>query len=165
MMLKSACKVKSACKALCAIFEWNDSKTFQNCSLDLWRDKWSQQTIYKSHVMSFVKLISIFLMFLTLFLDFINSLHVIFYKSSYSLWTYPSPKCLLIKLLLPILCNFSEQFCFFKLQLEQKILDFCEGLRVIGVKPDEKLALFADNSCRWLVADQGIAEIIFNIAA
>ncbi|XVF84556.1 hypothetical protein PTKIN_Ptkin17bG0046400 [Pterospermum kingtungense] len=41
-------------------------------------------------------------------------------------------------------------------QLEQEILDFAEGLRVIGVKPEEKHALFADNSCRWLVADQGI---------
>jgi long-chain acyl-CoA synthetase len=40
--------------------------------------------------------------------------------------------------------------------LEQAILDFAEGLRVIGVRPDEKLALFADNSCRWLVADQGV---------
>jgi hypothetical protein len=39
-------------------------------------------------------------------------------------------------------------------------LDFAEGLRVIGVRPDEKLALFADNSCRWLVADQG-ASICF----
>ncbi|KAI6694758.1 hypothetical protein NL676_022468 [Syzygium grande] len=41
-------------------------------------------------------------------------------------------------------------------QLEQEILNFSEGLRVIGVKPDEKLALYADNSCRWLIADQGI---------
>ncbi|KAK1282366.1 hypothetical protein QJS10_CPB22g00731 [Acorus calamus] len=41
-------------------------------------------------------------------------------------------------------------------QLEQEILDFSEGLRVVGAIPDEKLALFADNSCRWLVADQGI---------
>ncbi|XVE84664.1 hypothetical protein DITRI_Ditri17bG0031300 [Diplodiscus trichospermus] len=41
-------------------------------------------------------------------------------------------------------------------QLEQEILDFAEGLRVIGVEPEEKHALFADNSCRWLVADQGI---------
>ncbi|KAL5542769.1 hypothetical protein UlMin_010479 [Ulmus minor] len=41
-------------------------------------------------------------------------------------------------------------------QLEQEILDFSEGLRVIGIKPDEKIALFADNSCRWLVADQGM---------
>ncbi|KAK6161688.1 hypothetical protein DH2020_005069 [Rehmannia glutinosa] len=41
-------------------------------------------------------------------------------------------------------------------QLEQEILNFCEGLRVIGLKPEEKLALFADNSCRWLVSDQGI---------
>uniref|UniRef100_A0A0D9W1B9 4-coumarate--CoA ligase n=1 Tax=Leersia perrieri TaxID=77586 RepID=A0A0D9W1B9_9ORYZ len=41
-------------------------------------------------------------------------------------------------------------------QLEQEILDFSQGLRVIGVAPDEKIALFAENSCRWLVADQGI---------
>ncbi|KAB2032098.1 hypothetical protein ES319_D05G348500v1 [Gossypium barbadense] len=45
-------------------------------------------------------------------------------------------------------------FCDSK--LEQEILDFAEGLRVIGVKPEEKYALFADNSCRWLIADQGI---------
>ncbi|XP_057830934.2 long-chain-fatty-acid--[acyl-carrier-protein] ligase AEE15, chloroplastic isoform X2 [Cryptomeria japonica] len=41
-------------------------------------------------------------------------------------------------------------------QLEQAILDFAEGLRVIGICPDQKIALFADNSCHWLVADQGI---------
>ncbi|XP_068655508.1 probable acyl-activating enzyme 16, chloroplastic isoform X2 [Aristolochia californica] len=41
-------------------------------------------------------------------------------------------------------------------QLELEIIYFAEGLRVLGVMPDEKLALFADNSCRWLVADQGI---------
>lgn len=41
-------------------------------------------------------------------------------------------------------------------QLEQEILNFCEGLRVIGLKPEEKLAIFADNSSRWLVSDQGI---------
>ncbi|KAL1548091.1 Long-chain-fatty-acid--[acyl-carrier-protein] ligase AEE15, chloroplastic [Salvia divinorum] len=41
-------------------------------------------------------------------------------------------------------------------QLEQEILNFCEGLRVIGLQAEEKLALFADNSCRWLVSDQGI---------
>ncbi|KMZ60386.1 Long-chain-fatty-acid--[acyl-carrier-protein] ligase [Zostera marina] len=41
-------------------------------------------------------------------------------------------------------------------QLEQEILCFSEGLRVIGVNPEDKLALFADNSCRWLIADQGI---------
>uniref|UniRef100_A0A7N0TTB4 AMP-dependent synthetase/ligase domain-containing protein n=1 Tax=Kalanchoe fedtschenkoi TaxID=63787 RepID=A0A7N0TTB4_KALFE len=41
-------------------------------------------------------------------------------------------------------------------QLEQEILNFCEGLRVMGIKADEKVGLFADNSCRWLVADQGI---------
>ncbi|KAG7025968.1 Long-chain-fatty-acid--[acyl-carrier-protein] ligase AEE15, chloroplastic, partial [Cucurbita argyrosperma subsp. argyrosperma] len=41
-------------------------------------------------------------------------------------------------------------------QLEQSILNFCEGLRAIGIKPDEKIALFSDNSCRWLVADQAL---------
>lgn len=41
-------------------------------------------------------------------------------------------------------------------QLDQEIVDFSEGLRVIGLKPHEKIALFADNSCRWLVADQGM---------
>ncbi|XP_071719998.1 probable acyl-activating enzyme 16, chloroplastic [Rutidosis leptorrhynchoides] len=41
-------------------------------------------------------------------------------------------------------------------QVEQNILDFAEGLSVIGIKPCKKLALFADNSCRWLIADQGI---------
>lgn len=40
-------------------------------------------------------------------------------------------------------------------QLEQEILEFSEGLRVVGVNPDEKLAIFAENSCRWLIADQG----------
>jgi long-chain acyl-CoA synthetase len=44
--------------------------------------------------------------------------------------------------------------------LEEAILDFAEGLRVIGVKPDEKIALFADNSCRWLVADQGVQNCV-----
>ncbi|KAL6638689.1 hypothetical protein ACP70R_023800 [Stipagrostis hirtigluma subsp. patula] len=41
-------------------------------------------------------------------------------------------------------------------QLEQEILDFSQGLRAIGIAPDDKLALFADNSCRWLVADQDL---------
>ncbi|KAL0918694.1 hypothetical protein M5K25_010717 [Dendrobium thyrsiflorum] len=40
-------------------------------------------------------------------------------------------------------------------QLEEHILDFSEGLRVVGLLPEEKIALFAENSCRWLVADQG----------
>ncbi|KAK6914355.1 AMP-dependent synthetase/ligase [Dillenia turbinata] len=37
---------------------------------------------------------------------------------------------------------------YFLSQLEQEILDFAEGLRVVGVKPEEKVSLFADNSCR-----------------
>ncbi|CAL0333093.1 unnamed protein product [Lupinus luteus] len=41
-------------------------------------------------------------------------------------------------------------------QLKEAILDFTEGLRSIGVRADEKLALFADNSCRWIIADQGM---------
>ncbi|RVW19739.1 Long-chain-fatty-acid--[acyl-carrier-protein] ligase AEE15, chloroplastic [Vitis vinifera] len=49
------------------------------------------------------------------------------------------------------------------LLLEQEILDFSEGLRAIGVKPDEKLALFADNSCRWLIADQGLLPVVLEV--
>lgn len=41
-------------------------------------------------------------------------------------------------------------------QLKQEILEFSEGLRQAGIHPDEKVALFADNSCRWLIADQGV---------
>ncbi|XP_078169638.1 AMP-dependent synthetase and ligase family protein isoform X1 [Carex rostrata] len=41
-------------------------------------------------------------------------------------------------------------------QLEQEILNFAEGLRQIGSLPEEKISLFADNSSRWLIADQGI---------
>lgn len=47
------------------------------------------------------------------------------------------------------------------LQLEQQIMDFSEGLRVVGVTPAEKVALFADNSCRWLIADQGMHRLLF----
>jgi long-chain acyl-CoA synthetase len=50
-------------------------------------------------------------------------------------------------------------------QLEQEILDFSQGLRAIGVAPDEKIALFADNSCRWLVADQGNHLFVSQISA
>ncbi|KAL3686839.1 hypothetical protein R1sor_013148 [Riccia sorocarpa] len=38
----------------------------------------------------------------------------------------------------------------------QAILEFSEGLRVYGVKPDQKVALISENSHRWIVADQGI---------
>ena len=39
-------------------------------------------------------------------------------------------------------------------QLEQKILDFVEGLRAVGILPDQKIALLANNSCRWFVTNQ-----------
>ena len=41
-------------------------------------------------------------------------------------------------------------------ELAQKIEQIAIGLQVLGVKPQEKIALFADNSPRWLIADQGI---------
>ncbi|RAL54419.1 hypothetical protein DM860_001547 [Cuscuta australis] len=41
-------------------------------------------------------------------------------------------------------------------QLEKEISSFAEGLKVVGLESLEKIALFAENSCRWLVADQGI---------
>ncbi len=36
------------------------------------------------------------------------------------------------------------------------IQQFATGLQALGVKPQDKVALFADNSPRWFIADQGI---------
>ncbi len=41
-------------------------------------------------------------------------------------------------------------------ELNQKIKQFAAGLQANGVKPEAKISLFADNSPRWLIADQGI---------
>jgi long-chain acyl-CoA synthetase len=41
-------------------------------------------------------------------------------------------------------------------ELLQKIEQFTSGLQALGVKPESKVALFADNSPRWFIADQGI---------
>ncbi|WP_204105580.1 MULTISPECIES: AMP-binding protein [Spirulina sp. CCY15215] len=41
-------------------------------------------------------------------------------------------------------------------QLYEKISQFAAGIQALGVKPGSKIALFADNSPRWFVADQGI---------
>lgn len=40
-------------------------------------------------------------------------------------------------------------------ELYQKMRDFAAGLQAAGVTPESKVALFADNSPRWFVADQG----------
>ncbi|MFP4008547.1 MAG: long-chain fatty acid--CoA ligase [Spirulinaceae cyanobacterium] len=40
-------------------------------------------------------------------------------------------------------------------ELYQEIQQFAAGLQAMGVKVDSKVALFADNSPRWFVADQG----------
>ncbi len=40
--------------------------------------------------------------------------------------------------------------------LSAKIEAFAAGLQALGIKPQEKVALFADNSPRWFIADQGI---------
>lgn len=37
-----------------------------------------------------------------------------------------------------------------------KIKQFASGLQALGIKPQDKVALFADNSPRWFIADQGI---------
>ena len=37
-----------------------------------------------------------------------------------------------------------------------KIEQFAAGLQALGIQPQEKVALFADNSPRWFIADQGI---------
>ncbi|CAI5464511.1 unnamed protein product [Closterium sp. Yama58-4] len=44
-------------------------------------------------------------------------------------------------------------------ELESAIHDFGEGLRVYGLKQGECAALFAENSHRWLIADQGVMDI------
>lgn len=41
-------------------------------------------------------------------------------------------------------------------QLYEKISHFTAAIQALGVKPDQKIALFADNSPRWFIADQGI---------
>ncbi len=43
-------------------------------------------------------------------------------------------------------------------ELAQKISDVAIALQALGVQPQEKIALFADNSPRWLIADQGIMQ-------
>lgn len=40
-------------------------------------------------------------------------------------------------------------------ELYQEIQQFAAGLQAMGVKVDSKIALFADNSPRWFIADQG----------
>ena len=40
--------------------------------------------------------------------------------------------------------------------LYSKIKQFATGLQALGIQPQQKLALFADNSPRWFIADQGI---------
>jgi long-chain acyl-CoA synthetase len=44
-------------------------------------------------------------------------------------------------------------------QLWEKIKSFACGLQVLGISTDEKVSLFADNSPRWLIADQGIMTV------
>ncbi|MBW4512495.1 MAG: long-chain fatty acid--CoA ligase [Scytonematopsis contorta HA4267-MV1] len=41
-------------------------------------------------------------------------------------------------------------------QLSQQIQQFATGLQTLGVKAGDRIALIADNSPRWLIADQGI---------
>ncbi len=40
-------------------------------------------------------------------------------------------------------------------ELNQQIQQFAAGLQAQGIEPDTKVALFADNSPRWFIADQG----------
>ena len=41
-------------------------------------------------------------------------------------------------------------------ELDQKIKHFAAGLQTLGASAGDKIALFADNSPRWFIADQGI---------
>ena len=40
-------------------------------------------------------------------------------------------------------------------QLYNRIHNFASGLQALGVQPGDRIAIFADNSPRWLIADQG----------
>ena len=40
--------------------------------------------------------------------------------------------------------------------MEQQILSFAAGLKSLGLEQGERVSLFSENSCRWIVADQGI---------
>ncbi len=40
-------------------------------------------------------------------------------------------------------------------ELYEKIQQFAAGLQALGVTPDDKISLIADNSPRWFIADQG----------
>ncbi|MFM7448478.1 MAG: long-chain fatty acid--CoA ligase [Leptolyngbyaceae cyanobacterium] len=41
-------------------------------------------------------------------------------------------------------------------ELYEQIYQFATGLQVLGVQPGDRICLFADNSPRWLIADQGM---------
>ncbi len=41
-------------------------------------------------------------------------------------------------------------------ELHQQIQQFASGLQALNIQPQDKIALFADNSPRWFIADQGI---------
>ncbi|MEB3220290.1 MAG: long-chain fatty acid--CoA ligase [Nostocales cyanobacterium 94392] len=41
-------------------------------------------------------------------------------------------------------------------ELYQQIQQFASGLQALEVKPEQRISLIADNSPRWLIADQGI---------
>ncbi|MDX2232784.1 MAG: long-chain fatty acid--CoA ligase [Leptolyngbyaceae cyanobacterium bins.349] len=41
-------------------------------------------------------------------------------------------------------------------QLDQQIRQCATGLQALGLQPGDRLCLFADNSPRWLIADQGM---------
>ncbi|EKU98405.1 AMP-forming long-chain acyl-CoA synthetase [Leptolyngbya sp. PCC 7375] len=44
-------------------------------------------------------------------------------------------------------------------ELNEQIKQFAASLQILGIKPQDKIALFSDNQPRWLVADQGIMTV------
>ena len=41
-------------------------------------------------------------------------------------------------------------------ELQRQIQQFAAGLQALGIKPQQRISLIADNSPRWFIADQGI---------
>ncbi len=75
-------------------------------------------------------------------------------QSLSEIWSIASPRFSKIKAL--VAPHVKPQISLTYQELYQKIQQFGAGLQALDVQPQDKIALFADNSPRWFIADQGI---------
>ena len=52
--------------------------------------------------------------------------------------------------------HFNPEVKLTYVELYEQIYQFATGLQILGVQPGDRICLFADNSPRWLIADQGM---------